>query len=89
MKGIIVVDVIVIKLYKLLLKAKNLEYENDNYEKFIMPSFIGMTITEAAEKCAEMGLQYLIQGEGDYVTNQIVAPGVEAQKNDIVLLVFE
>lgn len=58
-------------------------------EKFILPTFIGMTLTEAASKCAELGLQYLIQGDGDYVTNQIVAPGIEVQVNDIVLLIFE
>ena len=81
------------KIFTKFFEINNIKSIDDdgknNYDKFTMPSFIGMTITEAAEKCAELGLQYLIQGEGDYVTNQIVAPGVDVQKNDIVLLIFE
>ena len=58
-------------------------------EKFKLPSFIGKTLSESAKICAELGLQYLVQGSGDYVTNQISAPDVLVQKNDIVLLIFE
>ena len=65
------------------------ENETKQSKTFILPTFIGMTLTEAASKCSELGLQYLIQGDGDFVTNQIVAPGIEVQKNDIVLLIFD
>ncbi len=54
-----------------------------------LPTFIGMTLTEAATKIAELGLQYLVQGDGDYVTGQISAPGTMVSENDIVLLIFE
>lgn len=74
-------------------EINNIKANNDNnkeeLKKFKMPSLIGMTITEAAAKCAEINLQYLVQGNGDYVTNQIVAPEIEVQENDIVLLMFE
>jgi len=30
-----------------------------------------------------------VQGDGDYVTSQVIAPGAEAKTNDIVLLIFE
>ena len=55
----------------------------------VLPTFIGMTLTEAASLCASLGLQYLIQGDGDFVTNQVAAPGTMAAKGDIVLLIFD
>jgi len=63
--------------------------EIKNEETFKLPSFIGKTLTESATICAELGLQYLVQGNGDYVTNQISAPETLVRKNDIVLLIFE
>ena len=48
-----------------------------------------MTLTNAAGYLKEKGLDYLIQGEGDYVTSQIPAPGVMVAEGDIVLLKFE
>ena len=65
------------------------EKEVSNVETFKLPSFIGKTLSESAKICAELGLQYLVQGDGDYVTNQISAPDIEVQKNDIVLLIFD
>lgn len=56
---------------------------------FKLPSFIGKTLSESAKICGELGLQYLVQGEGDYVTNQISAPDTDVSENDIVLLIFE
>ena len=54
-----------------------------------LPTFIGMTLTEAAGEVSKLGLQYLVQGEGDYVTKQIPAPGADVKQGDIVLLMFE
>lgn len=65
------------------------QYQTEKGEQFILPTFIGMTLTEAAAECARLGLQYLVQGDGDYVTNQIMAPGTPVYKNDIVLLIFD
>lgn len=72
-------------IYDLTKKEEN----NIKTETFMLPTFIGMTLTEAASKCVELGLQYLVQGEGEFVTNQVVAPGIDVQKDDIVLLIFD
>ena len=53
-----------------------------------LPTFIGMTLTQAAKEIAKLGLQYLVQGDGDYVTNQIASPGTMVGEGDIVLLIF-
>ena len=63
--------------------------ENNNNEVFMLSTFIGMTLTESASEASKLGLQYLVQGDGDYVTKQIPAPGVDVKKGDIVLLVYE
>lgn len=60
----------------------------ENKPQITLPTFIGMTITEAASTIASLGLQYLMQGEGDYVTNQIPAPATTANEGDIILLTF-
>ena len=56
---------------------------------FELPTFIGMTLTESAGKLSGLSLQYLVQGDGDYVTGQIPAPGAEVKSGDIVLLLYE
>lgn len=58
-------------------------------DTFKLPSFIGKTLSESAKICGELGLQYLVQGDGDYVTNQISAPDTMVSKDDIVLLIFD
>ena len=58
-------------------------------DTFKLPSFIGKTLSESAKICGELGLQYLVQGDGDYVTNQISAPDTLVSKDDIVLLIFD
>lgn len=74
---------------------KIFEFENYNNnqkppsETFMLPTYIGLTLTNAASEIASSGLQYLVQGDGDYVTGQIPAPGTEVTKDDIVLLLFE
>lgn len=76
--------------------AKIFEYKNfainentETKQTFEMPSFIGKTITEAAAIAASYNLQYLVQGDGDYVTGQVAAPGSDVCDGDIVLLIFE
>ena len=58
-------------------------------ELFCLQTLIGLTLTKASSELASSGLQYLVQGDGDYVTGQIPAPGTEVKKGDIVLLIFE
>ena len=56
---------------------------------FVLPTLIGLTLTKASSELASNGLQYLVQGTGDYVTGQIPAAGTEVKEGDIVLLIFE
>ena len=63
--------------------------EESKAPSFELETCIGMTTTEAAAYLSGVKLQYLIQGDGDYVTNQIPAPGTDVKENDIVLLVFD
>ncbi len=63
--------------------------ENLVENKFILDSFIGMTLTSSASKVSSLGLQYLTQGDGEFVTNQIPAPGVEVKEGDVVLLIYD
>lgn len=72
-------------------------FEMNNYEmndteekkKFTLSSQIGLTLTNAVSNLASLGLQYIVQGDGDYVTGQIPAPGTEIYEGDVVLLIFD
>ena len=48
-----------------------------------------MTLTGSASKVSSLNLQYLTQGDGDYVTGQIPAPGVSVKDGDVILLMFD
>ncbi len=63
--------------------------EESGGEEFVLPTLIGMSLTESAMEMRKLKLQYLVDGDGDYVTSQIPAPGTKVKENDIVLLVFE
>lgn len=68
----------------------NLEAEQKSLEANIkLPSFIGKTLTEAATEITEMGLRYLVSGDGKVVTGQISAPDTMVFSGDIVLLIME
>ena len=77
--------------------AKIFEYDSqiansnngDETKKLQLDSYIGLSLTQAASKIASQNLQYLVQGEGERVTGQVPAPGIEVNENDIVLLMFE
>jgi len=79
------------KIFEEIFKIDKLNQNDEvtDVETFDLSTFIGMTLTEAASEASRLGLQYLIQGEGDYVTGQIPAPGSSVKKGDIVLLMFE
>ncbi len=64
------------------------ETEGSDSVKFKLPSLIGKTVTEASSILSGLNLQYLIDGDGDYVSSQIPAPDSEVSDGDIVLLVF-
>ncbi|MBR3885396.1 MAG: PASTA domain-containing protein [Clostridia bacterium] len=65
------------------------QINNEEYEKFTLDTFIGMTLTQSASKLGELNLQYLTQGDGEFVTGQIPSPGTEVSQGDVVLLIFE
>ena len=66
-----------------------LKSEPAQVETFKLDTMIGLTLTEAASTLSSLGIQYLVQGDGDFVTGQIPAPGTEVKKGDIVLLSFD
>lgn len=78
-------------IFEQIFKIENISQTSEIQEEknIELPTFIGMTLTQAATKIAELKLQYLIQGDGDYVTGQISAPGTMVAENDIVLLIFD
>ena len=68
----------------------NLEADRKALEANIeLPNFVGMTLTQAVQELNSLGLQYLIQGNGNRVTSQISPPGTFVCIGDIVLLIFE
>ncbi len=89
--GGIVAAPIAKSIFEEIFKLEELQASGEKTEdkNIVLPTFIGMTLTEAATKAAELKLQYLIQGNGDRVTGQIAAPGTMVGENDIVLLMFE
>lgn len=64
---------------------------NDSGENniFSLDTYIGLSLTQAASKLSGQKLQYLVQGDGEYVTGQIPAPGTEVRENDVILLIFD
>jgi stage V sporulation protein D (sporulation-specific penicillin-binding protein) len=65
------------------------EIKDNEKQKMKLDTFIGMTLTQAVSNLSQNNLQYLIQGDGDYVTGQIPAPGVDVCDGDVILLMFE
>ena len=77
-------------IFSEIFRIKHFENDTSTEEKNIeLPTFIGMTTTQAIKEITKLGLQYLIQGDGDYVTGQVAAPGTMVRENDIVLLIFD
>ena len=78
------------KIFEEIFKMKSYNYIQENEdEKIILDTFIGLSLTQSASKISSLNLQYLIQGDGEFVTGQIPAPGSEVEKDDVVLLIFE
>lgn len=78
------------EIFNKIFEMKNYKQsENLEEENFELETFIGLTLTMAGSKASSEGLQYLTQGNGDYVTGQIPAPGTKVKKGDVVLLIFD
>ena len=63
--------------------------EPEKTGEMILDSLIGKTMSEAASYLSGKGLNYLVEGDGDYVTGHIPAVGSTVYANDIVLLKFD
>lgn len=69
---------------------QNFEEDKKDLEANIkLPSFVGMSLTEAATTIVGMGLNYLVSGTGSVVTAQIAAPDTMVFSGDTVLLIME
>lgn len=73
-----------------IFKLNNYDEISEKEEQILsLDTYIGLSLTQAASKISGQKLQYLVQGDGDYVTGQIPAPGTEIKENDVVLLIFD
>ncbi len=79
------------EVFQQIFKIENIgkDEKQETSQKIKMPSLIGKTITEASAILSGLKLQYLIDGEGDYVSSQIPIAESEIYEGDIVLLMFE
>ena len=67
----------------------NLEADKKRLEANIeLPNLTGMTLTQAIKELNSLNLQYLLQGDGKFVTGQISPPGTLVCEGDVVLLIF-
>ncbi len=61
--------------------------ENIALEYVEMPYLVGKSLAEAASILAEMGIDYELDGEGDYITRQLPPIGTKIAKGSTILLV--
>ena len=84
------------RIFTKLFDAKNIK-TNEDLEKdkkaleqtIELPNLSGKTLTEAVIALSKLGLQYLVQGNGKFVTAQISPPGTKVCAGDVVLLIFD
>ena len=78
------------KIFERIFEFSTYDSKDESVKKVInLESYIGMSLTQAAASLSQLNLQYLVQGDGDYVTGQIPAPGSEVNEGDVVLLIFD
>lgn len=56
---------------------KSNDEEENNTSLVEMPGLTGMTVNEAKKVIKEMGLEITIEGEGEYITNQLPKKGIQ------------
>ena len=64
------------------------EVENPNATKVVVPNLIGKTLTEAGSILASLGLYYVVEGEGSYVTYQSLSAGSEVVVGSSIMIKF-
>lgn len=52
-----------------------------------MPNLVGLSLTEAAVELKKLNLYYELDGEGEYVTEQLPPPGTSIQEGTTVILI--
>ena len=63
--------------------------ENIETDKVIVPNLIGMTLTEAGSYLSSLGLYYVVEGEGEYVSYQSLSAGDEVIIGSSIMIRFE
>ena len=64
-------------------------HEVTDLEKVVVPNLVGMTLTEAGSLLASLGLYYVVEGEGDFVSYQSLIAGEEVIKGSSIMIRFE
>lgn len=73
------------KLFEYLGEKK--QDENVVVEYVVMPDLVGLSLTEAAVELKKLGLEYELDGTGEYVIRQLPPEGTELPKGTTVVLV--
>jgi len=83
---LVIEDIIKYKGYK-----PNENIESDLIKvnnKVSMPHLIGKNVYEAINELEKLGLQYEVQGEGDFISTQFPAPNTNVAVNSVVMIGF-
>lgn len=73
------------KLFEYLGEKK--QDENVVVEYVVMPDLVGLSLTEAAVELKKLGLEYELDGTGEYIIRQLPPEGTELPKGTTVVLV--
>ena len=76
---------IFIKMFEYLDEKK--QDENVKVEYVTMPNLVGLSLTEAALKLKEIECDFELDGEGEYVKDQLPPAGTFLQKGTIVVII--
>ena len=58
-------------------------------EYISMPDLIGKSLAEGASILKEIGLEFELDGEGEFITNQLPPPQTQIAKGTTILLIAE
>ena len=73
------------KLFEYLGEKK--QDENVVVEYVVMPDLVGLSLTEAAVELKKLGLEYELDGTGEYIIRQLPPEGTELPKETTIVLV--
>lgn len=67
--------------------GENKQDESAKTQYVSMPDVIGLSLTEASIKLKEIGIEFELDGEGEYVINQLPPVGTEVAKGTQIVLI--